>query len=63
MAKPLSINSSSFCLAVFGTNNKFKTKDVFRRVNKIVVEVLKEEGINVLGISSDGDSRLLIFHF
>lgn len=58
MVKPLSLKSSSFCLAVFGTDNKFKMKDVLHR-NEKILNVLRDEGIEVLGMSSDGDSRLL----
>lgn len=58
MVKPVAINSSSFCLCVYGTDNKFKMKDVLNR-NAKILSALAEEGIEVLGVSSDGDSRLL----
>lgn len=58
MAQPLSLNASSFCLSAFGTDNKFKTKDVHKRLETIIDD-LKNKGIRVLGVSSDGDTRLL----
>lgn len=53
-----SSHSASFCVCAFGTDNKFKTVHVMKRVQTIV-DALKDVGISVLGLSSDGDSRLL----
>jgi hypothetical protein len=58
MAQPMDVNSPSFCLGVFGTNNKFTNDMVLARWRTIVVE-LQNHGIEMVGVSSDGDSRLL----
>jgi len=58
MAKPLHENAPTFCLSIFGTNNKFNHKDVINRWN--TMEKMAEDfGIKILGYSSDGDTRLL----
>lgn len=58
MAQPLDTNSPAFCLAVYGTNNKFTSSDVCMRWTKIVTEA-STYGIKIMGYSSDGDTRLL----
>jgi hypothetical protein len=58
MAQSMSNNSSSFCLHVFGTTNQFTAEMVIKRWRKIKDDLYKH-GINLLGVSSDGDSRLL----
>lgn len=58
IAQPLKRGSPSFCLCVYGTNNSFTSEHVHKRFN-YVVEALAQVGINVIGWSSDGDSRLL----
>lgn len=58
MAQPLDVNSPSFCLSVFGTDNKFFYKDVLLRWKKLQ-ELADEYGIKILGFSADGDTRLL----
>ncbi|XP_055714295.1 uncharacterized protein LOC129808541 [Phlebotomus papatasi] len=58
MARPLSINSPSFVLMAYGTDQKFNYESVMRRWEFIVLR-LRQLGIEVLGFSSDGDSRLL----
>jgi hypothetical protein len=58
MAKPVIQNSKPFLLCFFGTSNKFKTEDVLQRW-KHVEQTLNNKGIEVMGYSSDGDSRLL----
>jgi hypothetical protein len=58
MAKPIGIKTKPFLLCYFGTSNKFNTNDVLNRW-KYFETRLKEKGINILGYSSDGDSRLL----
>lgn len=50
--------SASFCLSVFGTDNRFTNRDVARRWHTIKEEA-KKFGIRILGFSSDGDTRLL----
>lgn len=51
-------NAPFFCLNVFGTNNKFTYEDTLRRWNYLEAEATKF-GIQILGFSSDGDTRLL----
>lgn len=58
MAKPMAIGSPSFCLTAFGTNNRFTSTDVLRRI-KFTKAKLNEEGITTAGFSSDGDPKLL----
>lgn len=58
MAQPLEQNKQPFCLAIFSTDNKFKTSHVLSRW-KYIIKNLEAVGITVLGFSSDGDSRLL----
>lgn len=58
MAQPLQSNAPTFCLCLFGTDNKFDFKIVRRRWS-FIRSGLEKEGISVLGISSDGDPRLL----
>ncbi|XP_043289665.1 uncharacterized protein [Venturia canescens] len=58
IAQPLIENAPSFCLSIFGTDNKFYATDVLNRW-KYIISCLKKEGITVFGISSDGDPRLL----
>lgn len=58
IAQPIIANAPSFCLCLFGTDNKFYGTDVLKRW-KYMIECLRAEGISVLGVSSDGDPRLL----
>ena len=58
MAQPLQKGAPSFCLAIFGTDNKFCSEDVFKRW-KYIKENLAALGIEVVGTSSDGDPKLL----
>lgn len=58
MAKPLHDNAPSFCLCIFGTNNKFNYEDVIKRWN-VMEKLASDFGIKILGYSSDGDTRLL----
>jgi len=58
MAKPLHENAPTFCLSIFGTNNRFNHKDVIDRWN-IMEKMAADFGIKILGYSSDGDTRLL----
>lgn len=57
MAKPASDTiTPSFCLLLFGTDNKYTAEDVSNRWDFIVAE-LKKYGIKVSSISSDSDPR------
>lgn len=58
MIQPLQTNCLSFCLNLFGTDNSFTAEDSIKRW-KFITELLKKEGISILGFSSDGDPRLL----
>lgn len=50
--------SPSFCLAAWGTNQKFTSTQVDKRL-KTTVNELEKFGIEVLGWSGDGDTRIL----
>ncbi|XP_034235749.1 uncharacterized protein LOC117642048 [Thrips palmi] len=58
MAVPLKQGAPSFCLSLYGTNNKFKASDVKSRL-AWTQEALHKEGIQVISFASDGDTRLL----
>lgn len=58
MAQPLDSKTPAFCLAVFGTDNKFTNLDVSQRWHKMR-ELASANNIELLGFSSDGDTRLL----
>lgn len=58
MAQPLKDGVAPFCLAAYGTNNKFNYKDCQRRRTYIFNECLKV-GIEALVNSGDGDTRIL----
>lgn len=58
MVQPLSFAAEPFCLQLFGTDNQFDFKDVISRQRFTRTE-LKKNGIDVLGMSSDGDPKLL----
>jgi len=57
MAQPLA-DVPPYVLAVFGTNNKFTSFDVLKRWEWMREEA-KKHGIVVLGVSADGDPKLL----
>ncbi|KAJ1519807.1 hypothetical protein ONE63_005060 [Megalurothrips usitatus] len=57
MAQPLG-GSPPFCLAFFGTDNRFSSLDVMKRM-EWSKEALEADGIEVIGNSSDGDCRCL----
>ena len=57
MAQPLAKNAPSFCLSIFGNCNSFVTSDVLKRW-EFISEKHQEQGICILGFSSDGDTRL-----
>lgn len=58
MVQPLFSYAPSFCLAIFGTDNRFTANDVLYRWENIKLN-LEKRGIVLLGISSDGDTRLM----
>lgn len=58
MAQPIDANSPSFCVLLFGTTNSFTAKDILKRWAYMEKE-FQEEGIEVVAICSDGDTRLL----
>ncbi|KYQ46560.1 hypothetical protein ALC60_14439 [Trachymyrmex zeteki] len=58
MAQPLQNDAPCFCLCFFGTDNKFHTQHVMNSW-KYMIAKLKSYGITVVGVSSDGDSRLM----
>ena len=58
MAQPLWQNVPPFCLACFGTDNKFCAEDLLPRWEYITNECTKR-GITVLSFGADGDSRLM----
>lgn len=60
MAQPIQQGAASFCISVFGTDNRFTANDVRKRV-ALIKKKLNDSGIKVLGLSSDGDTRLLKF--
>ncbi|KAF5278061.1 hypothetical protein FQA39_LY18402 [Lamprigera yunnana] len=58
MAQPFNLNAPSFCLPIYGKDNKFTGDEVLLRWRTILKEA-EDVGIEVLGVSSDGDSCLL----
>lgn len=48
MAQPLGNNSPSFCVAVFGTDNKFTYEDVIQRWQQSILQA-SHYGIKILG--------------
>ena len=58
MAQALSSGVPPFCLALIGSDNHFTNKTVVARW-KYIVRECKLRGIHVVGVSADGDSRLL----
>lgn len=58
MAQPLALNSSAFCLAAYGSGNKFTNVDVKNRWSQVNIEC-HSRGIIHIGNGGDGDSRLI----
>lgn len=58
LAVPLAPNAAPYVLLYMGTNNGFTYLDVLKRWI-YTIEQLKEHGITVFGIASDGDPKLL----
>lgn len=58
MSRPLNVNAPSFCLSLFGTDNKFKTSQVLKRW-AVTESLCENKEVTILGWSSDGDTRCL----
>lgn len=58
MVQPLSLTAEPFCLQLFGTDSKFDFTDAAKR-HRFMRQELKKEGIDVLGLSTDGDPKFL----
>ena len=58
MAQPLDQNIPAFCLACFGTNNKFTAEHVLLRWQHIYKECERRK-INVISFSGDGDPHVM----
>ncbi|KAF5294572.1 hypothetical protein FQA39_LY13331 [Lamprigera yunnana] len=58
MAQPFNLNAPLFCLPIYGKDNKFTSDEVLFGWRTILKEA-EDVGIEVLGVSSDGDSCLL----
>lgn len=58
IVQPMKKKSPSFCFNIFGTDNSFTAEDSVRRWS-FITKLLEDNGIRVLGYSSDGDPRLL----
>ena len=58
MAQALCTQVPSFCLACFGTDNRFTTDNVLKRWKYIYKECQKR-GITVVSFGADGDAREL----
>ena len=58
MAQPLDLNIPPFCLACFGTSNKFTAEHVLLRW-KYIYEECKKINIKVVSFGGDGDSRIM----
>lgn len=58
LAQPLHKGAPSFCLRIFGSNNRFSYEDILRRW-QYLKEKAAEEGIEIVGFSSNGDTRCL----
>ena len=58
MAQPLDQKVPPFCLACFGTDNKFATNHVLSRWQHIAVECSKRN-VMVVSFGGDGDSRVM----
>ncbi|CAH1103849.1 unnamed protein product [Psylliodes chrysocephalus] len=57
-AQPLVDKSPAFCLSIYGSDNVFQHTDVLKRWQYLIAES-KKQGIEIMGFSSDGDTRCL----
>lgn len=58
ISQSLAPKAAPFCICAFGTNNKFKYSDIRNRW-RTMKNIAREHGIQILGFSGDGDSRIL----
>lgn len=58
MAQSIDDSAPSFCLSIYGTDNRFSYEDVTKRW-EVMKSLAAKEKIDILGFSSDGDPRLL----
>lgn len=58
MAQSLIDSAPPFCLAIYGTDNRFTYEDIIKRWN-VMKTAAADQGIEIIGFSSDGDTRLL----
>ncbi|KAK3910838.1 Aromatase [Frankliniella fusca] len=58
MVQPAQYGAPSFCLSMFGSNNRFTTEHVFKGWHYIYDE-LSKLGIECLGFAADGDPKVL----
>jgi len=58
MAQSLDDKAPPFCVAIYGTDNRFTNEDVMSRWNFIKLAAASQ-GIEIIGFLSDGDTRLL----
>lgn len=59
MAQPTEPNTTPFCLMMYSTDNKFTACNVYKRW-KFQAKELREKGVGIYNIASDGDSRPLM---
>lgn len=59
MAQPIDLNSPPFCFMIFSTDCKFTALNIYRRW-RFQAHTLKEKGISINNIASDGDPRSLM---
>lgn len=57
MAQSVTKNAAPFCLAAFGTDNKFNHQDVIRRFCYLK-KICEKKGVVIIGFSSDQDTKL-----
>ncbi|KAK3930889.1 8-amino-7-oxononanoate synthase [Frankliniella fusca] len=58
MAQPLDMKSPAFCVAFYGTDNRFQHTDVLQRWHWME-KAFQDAGLEVDGYSADGDGKLL----
>ena len=59
MAQPLDLNVPAFCLACFGTNNRFTTDHVLSRWKHTIGMECSKRKIQVVSFGGDVDSRIM----
>jgi len=58
MIQSLDDKAPPFCVAIYGTDNRFTNEDAMSRWN-FMKHAAASQGIEIIGFSSDGDTRLL----